>query len=256
MTNSVLLPAPPCFKAFVAQRLRFNGRTGVLLVAGFSFIRFALALHANVTKSYQTIAFVFVAMALLPLILLTRAGRQRIGLVWPTRWAGVLLGGILGIVSCTALFYLATLFFGLGEGNSLVYISKTYKLPHVLSAPDRLAYFLVFSAISMVFSPVGEEIFYRGLVHECFLPEVGNKKAALVDSAAFSLVHLAHFGLVYTGGIWRLLPGPALLWVGSLFGTCLLFSVARAKSGSVLGAMIAHALFNLTMNYFIFYHIL
>jgi hypothetical protein len=42
----------------------------------------------------------------------------------------------------------------------------------------------------------------------------------------------------------------------SLFGTCLLFSVARAQSGSILGAMVAHALFNLTMNYFIFYHIL
>lgn len=254
--NPVLLPSPLYFKAFAAKHLRFNWQTGSLLIAVFSLVRFALVLHANVTKSYQVVAFVFVAMGLLPLALLTRAGRRQIGLVWPAHWAGVLLGGVLGLLSCAALFYCATFFYGLGEGNPLVYISQTYKLPHVLSAQDRLTYFLVFSATSMVFSPIGEEIFYRGLVHECFVPSVGNSKASLLDSAAFSLVHLAHFGLVYAGGGWRLLPGPALLWVVSLFGTCLLFSVARAKSGSVLGAMAAHALFNLTMNYFVFYHIL
>ncbi len=255
--NPTLPASPPYFKAFVANHLRLNRQTGSLLIAIFSLVRFALALHANVTKSYQIVAFVFVAMGLLPFLLLTSSGRRQIGLVWPTRWTGVLLGGVLGILSCTALFYLATFFFGLSEGNSLVYISQTYsKLPHVLSAQDRLTYFLIFSATSMVFSPIGEEIFYRGLVHECFAPSMGNRKASLVDSTAFSLVHLAHFGLIYIGGSWRLLPGPALLWVISLFGTCLLFSVARARSGSIIGAMVAHAMFNLTMNYFIFYHIL
>jgi len=32
--------------------------------------------------------------------------------------------------------------------------------------------------------------------------------------------------------------------------------VGRTRSGSVLGAIAAHALFNVTMSYFIFYHIL
>jgi membrane protease YdiL (CAAX protease family) len=214
-------------------------------------------LQANVTKSYQVVAFIFVAMSLLPFVLLTPTGRRHIGLVWPTRWSGVLFGGILGALSCTVLYYLSTSFFGLGEGNSLVYISQTYsKLPPVLSNQDRLIYFLIFSTPSMLFSPIGEEIFYRGLVHECFVPSMGNKKAALIDSAAFSSVHLAHFGLVYLSGVWQLLAGPALLWVASLFCTCLLFSVARKISGSILGAITAHAMFNLTMNYFIFYHII
>ncbi|MGI4736260.1 MAG: CPBP family intramembrane glutamic endopeptidase [Janthinobacterium lividum] len=255
--NPVVPPTLPYFKSFVANRLRFSWQTGSLVIAGFSLVRFALALHANVTKSYQVIAFVFVAMALLPFLLLTRAGRQRIGVTWPTRWAGVLLSGLLGFASCTVLFFLAKLVFGLGAGNPLVYISHTYtKLPPALSHADRLAYFLIFSATSMVFSPIGEELFYRGFVHECFVPRVGERRAALVDSAAFALVHLAHFGLVYRAGGWHWLPGPALLWVTSLFGTCLLFSLARAQSGSVVGAMVAHALFNLTMNYYIFYHIL
>jgi membrane protease YdiL (CAAX protease family) len=199
--NPLVPLAPPYFKSFVTNRLRFNWQTGSLLVALFSLVRFALALQANVTKSYQVIAFVFVAMVLLPFLLLTRTGRQHIGLVWPTRWAGVLLGGLLGFGSCTVLFYLTKLVFSLGEGNALAYISHTYtQLPHVLSTADRLTYFLIFSATSMVFSPIGEEIFYRGFVHECFAPRVGAQKAALVDSAAFTFVHLAHFGLVYWAG--------------------------------------------------------
>ena len=250
-------PRHPYFKAFAANRFQFDWKTGTLLIALFSLVRFALVLHANVTRSYQVVAVIFVLMVLLPVLLLTRASRQKIGLVLPARWWGVLLGSLLGILSCTGLYYVATFFFGFGEGNSLVYISKTYaQLPSVLNDENRLIYFLIFSGPSLVFSPVGEELFYRGLIHECFAGSVGNRNATLVDSAAFSLVHLAHFGFVYAGGGWRFLSGPSLLWVASLFVTCLLFSVARSKSGSVVGAMVAHASFNLTLNYFIFYRIL
>lgn len=251
------LTASTNFKPYVAPYLQFNRQTGALLLVFFSVVRFALVLQANLTKSYQVVAFIFVAMACLPFLLLTRAGRQHIGLVRPTRWAGVVLGGLLGCLSCVVLYLLTTYLFGRGEGNAFTYIAQTYnRLPHELTASTRLTYFLLFSVTSMLFSPIGEELFYRGFVHECFVPQVGNRNAAFLDSAAFSLVHVAHFGLVYSAGTWRLLPAPTLLWVGALFTTCLLFSVARALSGSVLGAMVAHAFFNLTMNYFIFYHLL
>lgn len=225
----------------------------------FSIARFALVLQANVTRSYQVVALIFVAMIALPFLVLKRAGRRKIGLVWPARWSGVLLGGALGTLSCAALFYVTSYCFGLGEGNSLAYISRTYgNIAQVLTDQNRLTYFLIFTIPSLLFSPIGEEIFYRGLVHECFASSLGNRKATLMDSAAFALVHVAHFGLIYAGpgAGWRFLPGPALLWVAFLFVLCLLFSVARRKSGSVWGAVAAHALFNLTMNYFIFYHIL
>jgi membrane protease YdiL (CAAX protease family) len=259
MPHSVLIPTEPEVKPFAAARIRFDWKTGTWLLALFSFTRFALVLHANLTRSYQVVALVFVAMLLLPWLLLTRAGRRTIGLVWPRRWTGVLLGGALGALSCAVLFYLTTFFFGLGEGNSLVYIAGTYgNLPAVLTDQNRLVSFLIFAGTSMVFSPLGEEVFYRGLVHECFARSVGSRKATWIDSAAFALVHVAHFGLVYAGPTsgWHLLPGPALLWVASLLVTCLLFSLARKMSGSLVGSIVAHALFNLTMNYFIFYYIL
>ncbi|MBG8552245.1 CPBP family intramembrane glutamic endopeptidase [Hymenobacter guriensis] len=258
--QTLVAPRPtPFVKSFAASWFRFNWKTGAVLVTIFTLARFALVLHANVTRSYQLVAFTFVAMVLLPFVVLTRAGRQNIGWVMPTRWGGVLLGAALGVGSCAALFYLTSFLFGEGEGNSLAYVARSYgNIAQQLNEHNRLAFFLIFSVPSMVFSPIGEELFYRGLVHECFAGRLGHRGAALVDSAAFALVHLAHFGLVYAGpgAGWRFLPGPALVWVVALFGTCLLFSVARRRSGSVVGAIVAHSLFNLTMNYFIFYHLL
>ena len=249
-------PAKQYFKPFAARWLQFDLKTGGLLLAVFSLARFALVLHANVTRSYQVVALVFVAMTALPFVLLTRAGRQKIGMVWPTHWRGVLLGGLLGMLSCAGLFYGASCCFGLTQGNPLVYISRTYQVPSVLSEDIRLTYFLIYAGTSMLFSPIGEELFYRGLVHECFSASIGNKRATMLDSAAFAVVHLAHFGLVYSGQGWHFLFWPSLLWIISLFVSCLLFSVGRARSGSIVGAMAAHALFNVTMSYFIFYHIL
>lgn len=256
MVTSIPRPDTQYVKPVWGKRFSLGPQTGWLLLAVFSLTRFALVLQANVTKSYQVVALVFVAMMLLPFVLLTRAGRRKIGLVRPERWWGVLLGGLLGILSCTVLFYLARLCFGLTEGNPLVYISRTYRVPSVLTADTRRLFFLIYAGTSMLFSPIGEELFYRGLVHECFAAGLGNKRATLLDSAAFALVHLAHFGLVYSGRGWQFLLWPSLLWVVSLFVSCLLFAVGRAWSGSIAGAMVAHASFNVTMSYFIFYHIL
>ena len=256
MMAHVLVPTKQCFKAFARDWLRFDAKTGGLLLAVFSVIRFALVLHANVTRSYQFIALFFVALIALPFLLLSQAGRQRIVLVWPARWWGVLLGGLLGVLSCAVLFYAASFCFGLTASNPLVYISRTYQVPSVLNEDTRRMYFLIYAGTSMLFSPIGEELFYRGLVHECFTASLGTKRATLLDSAAFAVVHLAHFGLVYSGQGWHFLFWPSLLWVASLFVSCLLFTVGRAKSGSVWGAVMAHALFNVTMSYFIFYHLL
>jgi membrane protease YdiL (CAAX protease family) len=129
-------------------------------------------------------------------------------------------------------------------------------VPSVLTEDTRRLFFLIYAGTSMLFSPIGEELFYRGLVHECFAAGMGSKRATLLDSTAFALVHLAHFGFVYSGQGWHFLFWPGMLWVVSLFVSCLLFSVGRARSGSVVGAMVAHASFNGMMSYFIFYHIL
>jgi membrane protease YdiL (CAAX protease family) len=245
------------FKPFAAKYLDFNWKTGLFLLVVFSVSRFILALQANITKNYQIIALIFVLMILAPFILLTKEGRKRIGMVYPKNAAGIVLGGISGAGCCTLMYLLATSLFGLGEGNWFVYISKKYSTISVLLNDDsRLTFFLIFSGTSMLFSPSGEELFYRGIIHESFAASFGNKVSSVIDSTAFALVHLAHFGIVYTAEGFELLPFPAFLWVISLFLSCLFFYKSRIASGSILGSIVSHAMFNLAMNYFIFYHIL
>jgi membrane protease YdiL (CAAX protease family) len=108
----------------------------------------------------------------------------------------------------------------------------------------------------MLFSPIGEELLYRGVAHESLALRLGNRGAALVDAGAFAVTHLAHFGIVFIAGTWSFLPLPALLWVTAMFLSSLVFYLFRSLTGSILGSVVSHAAFNLTMNYVIFYWVL
>lgn len=105
----------------------------------------------------------------------------------------------------------------------------------------------------MVFSPIGEELFFRGIVHSSFAKSIGDTKASLVDSLAFSLTHISHFGLVFINCKWMFLEIPTLIWVSSMFLVSVLFFILRKYSGSILGSIICHSAFNLGMIYCIFY---
>lgn len=248
---------PDFYRPFWRPFLSPGWRAGLLLVLLWSIPRFWLVLWANQAGSYQYVSLVFISMWVAPFILLSRRGRRDIGMRRPRSFGWLLIGFAAGMASCALLFWLARQAYGAAEGNWLYYIAGTYSnLPDELDANTRLAFFLIFSGISMTFSPIGEELFYRGLIHEHFRHSFGQRAASLLDSLAFSLVHLAHFGLIYTSGSWKFLFLPGLYWVAALFGLCLLFSWFRQRSGSILGAILAHAGFNVGMNYFIFYHIL
>ena len=105
----------------------------------------------------------------------------------------------------------------------------------------------------MTFSPIGEELFFRGIVHASFAKSIGEKKASIVDSSAFAMTHISHFGLVFINREWSFLKAPTLIWVLSMFLVSVMFFIFRKYSGSILGAIICHAAFNLGMIYCIFY---
>jgi membrane protease YdiL (CAAX protease family) len=149
---------------------------------------------------------------------------------------------------CLLLFAFTRLAFGLEISNPFVYIAS-------LAATDNasMAYFLIYMIIIMTFSPIGEELFYRGVVHQAFRERYGERNASMIDSAAFALTHLAHFGIVYAAGGWKLLPLPALLWVTVMFFTSMVFNLVRRESGSILGPILTHAGFNFGLGFLIFY---
>ena len=113
--------------------------------------------------------------------------------------------------------------------------------------------FAIMAITGMTFSPIGEELFFRGIVHSSFAKSIGEKKASIVDSSAFALTHISHFGLVFINNKWDFFVIPTILWVTSMFLVSLLFYHFRKKSNSILGAILCHSAFNLGMIYCIFY---
>lgn len=116
-----------------------------------------------------------------------------------------------------------------------------------------MIYFLIFAVINATFSPLGEEILYRGMATEMLRTRLNGFGAAAVEAGVFALVHLAHFGIIFTVGGWKFLPGPAALWFCAMFLTALVFAYSRCASGSLLGAILSHSAHNLTMTALIFY---
>lgn len=228
-----------------------------MLLLLISVPRFILVLQANKTGQYQWVSLIFVVMIMLPWLLYNKKGRYEMGIRKPKNGLGLLGAMALGLLCAGLIYYLMLFVFGDGIAHPYRYIARSYaQIPAGVLGDDRFMFFLIYSIISMTFSPLGEEFFYRGLVHEYFAKSLGHNHASRLDSAAFAVVHLAHFGIVYHQGSWRWLLWPSLVWMLALFLTCRAFFWARQKSGAIWGAVVAHAAFNLGMNYFIFYHLL
>jgi membrane protease YdiL (CAAX protease family) len=247
----------PDHRSFFARPWYTPLRLGMTLLLLFSVVRFALVLHAARSGNYQYVSLIFLLMMVLPFVLLKKEGRQKIGIQKVKNWFAFLGAVIMGLLGSGLLYGIMLALFGNSEAHAYVYIAGSYQnLPGLMLEGERLQYFFIYSLISMSFSPLGEELFYRGLIHEYFATVLGDLRASYLDSAAFALVHLAHFGIIYQEGQWQWLVLPSLIWMTGLFLICRIFFFARQKSGSIWGAVVAHAGFNLGMNYFIFFHLL
>lgn len=233
----------------------YNWQFGLALILLFGVPRFILVLDANMSGGYGTAFIIFFVMWFTPFIFLTRKGRREIGFKRPNNYLRLLYSFALGALGCGAIYGLFYLLYGNTISNSLVYISKA-STSVVLDDSHRLIFFLIAAIPSMLFSPIGEEFLYRGVIHGSFVPKFGETKASLFDSLAFALTHLAHFGIIFDAGVWKLLPVPALLWVLSMFAVSRLFFACKQMCDSIFGAVLSHAGYNFAMMYFIFYHIL
>ena len=231
----------------------FDWKFGLFLILIICIPRFILVLEANSSGNYSSIGAIMVFSALCPFIFLTNYGRKKIGLTKPKRYSGLLLAFLAGLIVSLLLYYIGHSLYGNTYENWYTYIGRSYKIPVGIKLHDKAILFAVVALTGMLFSPIGEELFFRGIVHSSFARSIGDKKASIVDSSAFALTHLSHFGLVFVANQWHFLPMPALLWVLSMFLVSLLFFIFKKYSGSLLGAILCHSAFNLGMTYCIFY---
>ncbi|KGO94747.1 CPBP family intramembrane glutamic endopeptidase [Flavobacterium subsaxonicum] len=231
----------------------FNWVFALTLMLVVCIPRFLLVLDANMSANYSLIGLIMILSALLPFIFLTKDGRKAIGIIRPKKYAPLLLAFISGLAFSLILYYFGSSIYGNTIQNWYTYIGKSYNIPANLYTGDKLVLFSIMAFTGMIFSPIGEEFFFRGIVHGAFSASIGNKKASIADGLAFALTHIAHFGLVYNSYRWDFLPFATLLWVVAMFLVSLLFFIFKKQSGSIWGAVICHSGFNFGMTYSIFY---
>ena len=240
-------------RPFWQKIFAFNWKFGLLLVIIVCVPRFILVLHANTTGNYGSIGIIMLVSALVPFVFLNKYGRQKIGIKKPGNYSWLLAAFAAGIAFSLLLYFLGTNLYDDGYENWYKYIGKSYKIPADISPDDRSTLFIVVAITSMIFSPIGEELFFRGIVHSAFAVSVGDRKASMADSSAFALTHISHFGLVFVSGSWSFFVMPAILWVLSMFVAGIMFFFFKKSSGSIMGAIVCHAGVNLGMTYSIFY---
>jgi uncharacterized protein len=240
-------------RSFWRRFFSFNWKFGLVLLVLICVPRFLLVLNANATGSYGAIGIIMMLSALAPFLFLTRQGRIKSGIVAPRNIQGLLLAFIAGLAASIVLYLVGEYLYGGTSQNWYAYIGKSYKIPPDISLGDRQVLFSVMAITGMTFSPVGEEFFFRGIVHSSVAASLNDEKASLVDGSAFAITHISHFGLVFVDDRWRLYGLPTILWVTSMFLVSLLFYYFRKHTCSIWGAVLCHAAFNLGMIYSIFY---
>lgn len=231
-------------KLFWRKFFDFNWKFGLFLILIVCIPRFILVLYANASRNYSFIGVVMIISAITPIIFLSKYGRSAIGIAAPGNFKWVLIAFAYGLFASVCLHYLGKNLYGSSLHNWYQYIGQSL---------DRNLGFFALAIPSMIFSPIGEELYFRGIVHSSFAKSIGEKKASIVDSLAFSLTHISHFGLVFINNKWDFFTVPTIVWVISMFLVSLLFFVFRKKTDSILGAIFCHSAFNLGMIYCIFY---
>jgi membrane protease YdiL (CAAX protease family) len=192
-----------------------------------------------------------IAMAALPWLVLSRTGRRQIGLQRPRGAGWSLLALALGASAASACFWLGIKLYGAGPDNWFVSVARNYRVMPTESW-SLLRLHLAFTIAACLFSPVGEEIFFRGFLQKVLEDRHGRVRATVMEASLFALVHLCHHGILATATGVVLQPVSGALWVVQMFLLSLMFAWLRRRSDSIVPAIAAHAAFNAAMNAWIF----
>jgi len=240
-------------RPFWNKFLDFNWKFGLLLIFLVCVPRFLLVLNANTSGNYGSIGIIMFISAVAPFIFLTKSGRKEIGITGSGNIKGLFFAFAAGLAFSFLLHLLGQSLYANTIENWYNYIGRSYKIPAGIDPENKKILFTIMAFTGMTFSPVGEELFFRGIVHTSFARSTGDTKASVIDSLAFAITHISHFGLVFFNNQWHFLFIPTLLWTSAMFLVSMMFFAFKKYTGSLLGAIIGHAAFNLGMIYCIFY---
>jgi uncharacterized protein len=221
----------------------------VALVIVFAAMRF-IGMFGG-TSLRWVLPLSFILMMAMPWLLLSQAGRRQIGLQKPTR-SCYLLAMALGALAAGGCFALGIALFGTGADNWFISISNNYRSTMNTNGFPLWKLHLIFTLPALLFSPIGEELFFRGLLQRSLEERLSARASTVIECSAFGLVHLCHHGILATAAGLIFLPVSGVIWATLMFFVAFLFAWLRQRSGSLYTAMASHAAFNLSMNVLIF----
>jgi len=227
-------PAPPRVPWGYADMAKAIGLVilGVIAVSvPAAFIASLLAGDAGIDKDPGALAVVFGASLIVEGVILLSAALfslrkyhvswADLGLRWPRR-GGLWFSVVLVLAGLTLVYtYFALLDLAGAEPGSAV--------PE--EAFDNLAPIILLAALSLVFAPFMEEVFFRGFIFAGLRGRWGTLWAALASGLLFGLAHLGGSSTAYT-----VVPIVAVGFV---------FALGYAYTGSLVATIGAHFLFNL-----------
>ncbi len=231
------------------------GRAGLaavlLLAVAFAAMRAAGMLGPASLRALLPLGFCL--MMATPWLLLDRAGRLEIGLRRSASARIYPLAIGAGTLAATLCFGLGVALFGAGQDNWFASVAANYRGIMPTAGWSELQLHLAFTLPALLFSPIGEEIFFRGVLQRALERRWSARASTVAECGLFAVVHLCHHGLVASAAGITLLPLSGAIWMVLMFGAALLFAALRKASGSLYPAMAAHAAFNLAMNVLIFH---
>lgn len=193
----------------------------------------------------------FLLLWVTPFFLLTREDRQAIGLfrsVGLRWWARAFVyGAVISLVVFASAFAL----YGTGAGHPFASVRNSF-LSGVIPPLSPFGQFLLFTGPALIFSPIGEEFFCRGVIARLGENLAGPLVGVAASAFVFASLHIMHHGLLRSAEGWSFMIAPGALWFAQTFTISALFSMIRRASGSIWMAVAAHSGFNLVMNAVIF----
>lgn len=191
----------------------------------------------------------FIALMGTPFLFLTPNGRNSIGLRAPLGLKWLLYAVVFGVMAAVAMGALGTLLYGPSPNNWFVGIGMTLLANPQFGDLDFTTgeMFLALAVPAALFSPIGEEIFFRGVVHELIAADWSHKTAAVSTSIVFGVMHLFHHGVTVGPGGLEIRVVSGLIWVLLTVALSVMFTVFRLRSRSIWSAVVCHSAFNVTM---------
>jgi hypothetical protein len=233
---------------------------GAMITVALAGLGLWLVLHAGLratglygpAEARPLILLSFFMLWPAPFFLLGREGRLAIGLFQAPGLMRAGLSAWAGAAFAAGAFALCWALFGDQASNPFVSIRDSYFSGAALPPLGQAGLFALFTIPALIFSPVGEEIFCRGVIWRRISLLAGPAAGVAASAAIFAGLHLLHHGLVLDAGAIGFRWGSGAIWFALMAAVSLLFSALRSWSGTIWAAVIAHAGFNLAMNTAIF----